>query len=314
MTLSKSPWRRIVASVLAMLVVLLLAASYRYSAAHGIFAAVLDKPAACRTVPGVAAVTAISTGPQGIIVAGRDGLFAYANGAVSKLAGTPADFHPVAISAAGANLQVVFRRGNGSPAIAMFALAPGKLSEIGRLSADVLTDPADIVSVDGERFYLVNRHATHSTFGRWLDDAFLVPRAEVLYFDGMKFVKVAERLNSPAGLALSADGSHLYVAQELPRALASFSRSEFIGSLDHPALFALDAAPTKLSLGKDGSLIVAAWVKRGVGAVYRVRLANGVPQTSELLWSSKTESVAAAAEVNRRLLIGTEKRLIDCPQ
>lgn len=310
MTMSKiNPWRRLAMTVSAMLLVLLLAASFRFVQSRGVFTSVIDKtPASCRTVPGLAGVTAIS----GDVTATASGaLYQWQNGAAVKLTGTPKDFHPVALSAAGGKLLAVFSRADGTYAVATFDRDQSKLTEIGRLTTDMLTDPADLVSVDGARFYLVNRHGSHTGLGRWLDDAFLIPRAEILYFDGMKFVKVAERLNSPSGLALSADGANLYVAQALPRTIVSFARNDFIGSLDHAALTDLAASPGKIAVAGT-SLIVAAAPKPGTGAVYRVPLVGNVPQTPELLWSSKSEPAVAAAETDGHLLIGTEKRLIDC--
>jgi hypothetical protein len=311
----KSPWRRIAITVSAMLIVLLLAASYRFVESRGLFASVEDKtPAACHAVDSVRAVTDIAVDANGIAyVAAGDGLYVYDGRSAHRLAGTPTDFHPaaLALSEDGA-INVLFRQG-AIWDMSVFAVSkPLTLAEVGRLSADTLNDPADLAALPGSRFYLVNRHATHSAIGRWLDDTFLIPRAEVTYFDGMKFVAVAQRLNSPSSVAVARDGSRLYVAQELPRALVTFRRNEFVGALDTPEIFALPAAPTRITVAKDGSLIVAAWPKRGAGAVYRVKTDVGTPLSNELVYSSTTEEVAAAAEANGHLLIGTAKKLVDC--
>jgi 6-phosphogluconolactonase (cycloisomerase 2 family) len=124
----------------------------------------------------------------------------------------------------------------------------------------------------------------------------------------MKFVTVAKRLNAPSSVAVSADGSVLYVAQELPHTLASFKRNDFTGALGEVQLINLPAAPTKITLAKDGSLIVAAWPKRGQGAVYRVR----VDGSAELLYASKKGEITAAAELNGQLLLGTDKASLAC--
>jgi arylesterase / paraoxonase len=317
----KNPWRRIAVTVSAMLVVLLLAASFRYVQSRGFFASVEDKtPAACHAVAKIAGVSAIAPDLRDdvVYIATRHGeVYAYLNGVLVKFSGVPKDFHPLALSVNHpahdtSRLFAVFARGDGSYAMATFEVGAGKLIETGRLTTDQLTDPADLVTSDPLRFYLVNRHGSHTAFGRWLDDAFLIPRGEVLFFDGMKFIPVANRLNSPSGVAASPDGGHLVVAEELPRTLASFSRNVFSGALDNAELIRLPAAPTKISVARDGSLIVAAWPKRGTGAVYRVRVADGVPQPAELLYSTKSEEITAAAEVNGHLLIGSEKRLLDC--
>lgn len=329
MITSKSPWRRIAITVSAMAVVLLLVASFRFVQARGYFVSVEDKsPATCHAVANISGVTAIAqvfvdTQSGTFVATKQGGLFLVTEGTTTRLSGPSKGSHAVALSSGwGPNrvgiLQAVMARADGGYYVASFrldaSLHPLSMGvvEIGRLTTDQITDPADLVSIDGTRFYLVNRHNSHTALGRWLDDTFLLPRAEVLYFDGMKFVKVAERLNSPDGLALSSDGSHLYVAQELSRSLASFSRSEFTGALDNAALLSLPAAPRKITVAPDGSLIVAAWPKAGTGAVYRVRVDSGVPVAADLLYASKSEEITAAAEAGGHLLIGSQKRLIDC--
>jgi len=331
MTLSKSPWRRVAATVLAMLLVLLIAASYRFAASRGVFASVEDKsPAACHTVAGISEVTAMvpvyGGETNGAFVATKDGgLFLWTSGTTTRVSGMSKGSRAMAMSLDWENgrvgvLQALMARAKNSYYVASLHVTPLPdkhsiaVQEIGRLTTDQLTDPADLVALDGGRFYLVNCHTSHTGLGRWLDDSLLLPRAEILYFDGMKFVKVAERLNSPAGLALSADGSRLFVAQGLPRNIIAFSRNDFVGSLDDAVLTDLPAAAGKMMLAADGSLIVAATPKRGTGAVYRVPVANGVLQTPELLYSTTTEEVTAAAEAGGHLLIGTPTKLIDCPK
>lgn len=314
----KTPWRRIALTVLAMLLMLLLAASYRYVQSRGLLASVADKtPAACRTVAGISGVAAVIADERthsAMVATRQGGIYVLAGSTATKFSGTPKDFHPLAIALAGGRLQAVFARADGTYALAVFDVQPGKLVEVGQLTTDQLTDPADLAAIDDQRFYLVNKHASRTVLGRWLDDTFLIPRASVLYYDGMKFVVVAKRLNAPSAIALSPEGGYLYVAQELPRTVASFDRNVFMGSLDHPELITLPAAPTKITVAKDGSLIVAAWPKRGQGAVYRVRMADGVAQPAELLYATKSEEVTAAAATNGHLLIGSEQRLLDCKE
>lgn len=327
----RNPWMRVAATVSAMLAVLLLAASWRFAMSRGVFASVEEKtPGVCRTVAGISGVTSIAVDEKskvayltGIQEGGLFSLSLDESGVRAQyFIVMPKDIEARALSLSygpdgTALLRLLFRPER--PAISLFFFKPGNveerarsMTELGRLTTDVLTDPADLASVDGNRFYLVNRHASRSAFGRWLDDAFLLPRANVLYFDGMKFVTVAERLNSPSGLALSKDGSHLYVAEDYPRTIATFSRNDLMGSLDNPSVLSLPANPQKISVAPDGSLIVAARPKARAGQVYRVTLENGVPQKAELLYSHKGEEVTAAAEVSGHLLVGTPSKLLDC--
>lgn len=308
--------RRIGLTVGAMLVVLLLAVGLRFVQSRGLFASVEAKtPGVCQTMEAMAGVIAIipDEASHSAIVATRQGDIAVlAGGTAMKLSGTPKDFHPVAMAAVGGTFEVAFGRTDGSYAIAGFEVSSGKVTEISRLTTDQLTDPAAIAALPMGRFYLVNHHSSRSGVGRWLDDVLLLPRADVQFFDGLKFITVAKRLNAPSSVALSADGSVLYVAQELPHTLASFKRNDFTGALGEVQLLNLPAAPTSITVAKDGSLIVAAWPKRGQGAVYRVLVAGGTPQKAELLYASKSEEITAAAAVNGQLLIGTDKALLAC--
>jgi hypothetical protein len=308
--------RRIAFTVAAMLVVLLLTVGYRFAVSRGVFTSVEDKaPDFCRTMEAMAGVIAIipdETSHSAIVATRQGGIYVLAGGTAMKLSGTPKDFHPVALTASSGLLEAAFARQDGSYGIAGFDLSPGKVTEISRLTTDQLTDPAGIAALPLGRFYLVNRHASRTAFGRWLDDVFLIPRAEVQFFDSMKFVTVAKRLNAPSSVALSADGGFLYVAQELPHSLASFKRNDFTGALGDVQLLNLPAAPTNITLAKDGSLIVTAWPRRGQGAVYRVQVKDGVPQSAELLYASKTGEITAAAVANGQLLMGTDKTFLNC--
>jgi Gluconolactonase len=250
-------------------------------------------------------------------VAGGGGLSAYHGGKLERLTGTPKQFSVAALGAvATVNgdtfLRSVLNQGGGRFAIAVFRQKPGGVEEIGRITSDEVQDPAAVVAADPERFYLVNRHEAKTALGRWLDDTLLLPRAHLLWFDGMKFVPVAEHLNTPSGLALSADGTRLFIAQDYPRTIAAMTRYEFSGAIENPAALNMPSGPLKLTVAGDGSLIVAARPKAGSGEVYRVVLENGQPKSASLLYAQKGEEVRAAAELPGTLLVGTSKALIAC--
>lgn len=311
--MKRNPWRRIATTVSAMLAVLLLAAGWRFLESRGVFTSVEEKTSGlCRAVSGIAAVVDMAPTPSGAIaVASHDGLYLYRAGKLERVSGLSKNIHPAAITAAADKLQVLFRQ-DDHWTISVFAPkapanAVAQVEELGRLTTDVLTDPADLVSVDGVRFYLINRHGTHTGLGRWLDDAFLLPRANVLYFDGMKFVTVAERLNSPAGIALSADNTRLYVSEDYPRTLVSFARNEFTGATDNPSVLSIASGLGKINTAKDGSLIIAARPKPGMGQVWRVK-----GDAAELLYARKNGEITAAAQMDRHLLIGGPDGLTDC--
>ena len=320
--MQNSPWRRIAITVSAMLAVLLVTLSIRFVQSRGVFASVEGKTSGtCSQLrfagTGVVADIEIDAAGKTAYIATVDGLFALplGSGKVERLAGTPMDFHPEALSlyedASGVLLRVIFRHENRT-AISLFKVRPSAVTELNRLTSDDVTDPADLAMVDAERFYLINRHGTHTALGRWLDDVLLLPRAKVLFFDGMKFVTVAERLNSPSGIALSPDKAYLYVAEDYPRMIVGFARNDLTGALGEPAALPLPAGPRKIAAERDGSLIVAARPKWGALVVYRVTMDGGLPAAAVSLFARGGEDDPVAVSGGGHLVLSTDERFLDC--
>jgi arylesterase / paraoxonase len=317
-------WTRMAMTVCAMLVALLLAASYRFLISRGVFAKVTPVAPTCHTLPG--AVNDIVVDPAArlaFLASPQDGISAYAydkaGARPEKLAGSPPGFHPTALalyraSGGEATLYAVVRRGEAYFIVSFRVTqvqGKPKLEEKSSIGGRILNEPSAIAPVDEARFYVVNRHTSSTALGRWLDDSFLLPRANVLYFDGMIFREVVKQLNSPAGAVLSPDTGHLIVGEFYPRRLVSFLRNPFSGEVKDAEALSLKAGPGHLETAADG-LIVAATPKAGNGAVYRVSLKDGVPQAAVPLYVGRDGEIAAAAAAGRRLLIGTAAGLKDC--
>ena len=347
-----NPWFRIAVTAGTVVLVLLLTASWRFLASHGVFTSVkLLSPGLCRTiegVPGAGDIAVDSTDRIAFIAVAahapskRDGLYAYAYGSpgarLVKLSGAPSDFHPVAISlrrdAGGATLMAINHRGDGGFSVAVFTLeitaGTAKLAEIGSVTGDVLIDPADIAALDANRFYVVNRHTSHTKLGRWLDDVFALPRSNVLYFDGVKFVPVAEQLIAASGLDLSRDGRFVFVSENSGRTLLSFGRNPFTGQLDNAGSLAIPSGLEKVNVSDDGDVWIAGQPKtfavntfRGDPArpapsqVFRVTVRGGVPQSVSLVYANRGDEIgaaSAAALAGGHLFIGStlDDKLLDC--
>src|SRR5258706_13253798 len=176
--------------------------------------------------------------------AAQDGLYVLTlTGApnLNKLAGTPSDFHPHGITLyRGASdeltLMAINHRRDGSSSVDSFAVLKEsgglRLKEIGSIQGGALISPNAVAAVDRERFYVTNDHASRTEFGRVLDDLLVLPRADILYFDGTFFHVVATGLNFPSGIALSPDGRYLYVSEEFARRLDTYARQVLSGALD----------------------------------------------------------------------------------
>jgi len=250
--------------------------------------------------------------------AAQDGLYVLKlNGASSptKLAGTPSDFHPHGISlvrggGGAVTLFAINHRSDGTSSIASFdvVMKDGEivLHEIGNIEGGQLISPNAIAAVDRVRFYVVNDHTSKTQLGRTLDDWLILPRANVLYFDGTFFRIVAERLNAPAGVVLSPDGRFLYVSEAFNRRLDTYARHDrghlWVGA--HPKLFAMGA-------------FFADPAKPAPSQVFRVALSDGVPQAATLTYSDRGEGIggaSVAAVLGRRLLVGSplDAKILDC--
>lgn len=308
--------RRIGMTALVLIIALFFVAAYRFLDSRGIFN--LDKtvaPGICRTIAG--AVSDISVDGKTAYVVADNTLYTYSDAKLTKLPGLSKTASIRALSANhSANgavfLRTILAQAEGRFALALYKVNSANVEEVGRITTDRLSNPTSIAAPDAERFYVVNRTDSHTSFGRWLDDIFLLPRTHLLWFDGMKFVEVAEHLNTPSGLIVSSDASKLYMSQDYPRLLVGMSRNDYSGAIENPSAISLPAGPGKITIAPDGRLIVAARPKSGSGQVFRVSVENGAPKAVELLFAHKGEEVRAAAELPGVLLVGTDKALLAC--
>jgi arylesterase / paraoxonase len=347
-----SAWFRIAITAGAVLSVTILAGTYRLLESHGVFTTV--RPAfsgTCRTIavggPGDIAVDAKDKiafiSASGRALSSKDGLYSYAydrpDAAPVRLAGTPKRFHPGGISLYRATdgsltLMAINHPDAAESFVDIFTVKVANgvatLSEIGSIAGDVLTDPSALAATGDDSFYIVNRHASRSNLGRWLDDVLVLPRAEILYFDGMKFRAVTGRLNSPGGAALSADGRYLYVTEYYPRMLVTLERNQFSGQLEPVGSLAIPSGLEEVDVAADGSLWIGAEPKAfaadafrrdaskpAPSQVFRVTVTNGVPQSASVVYANRGEQIGAAsvgAAADGHLLIGSslDDKMLDC--
>ena len=257
----------------------------------------------------------------------------------TKISGTPSDFHPHGISLVRASdgtltLFAINHRSDGTSSIASFDVVTknGEISlhEIGNIEGGELVSPNAIAAVDRVRFYVSNDHANKTGLGRTLDDWLILPRANVLYFDGAVFRVVADRLNAPAGVVLSPDGRFLYVSEAFNRRLDTYARHDFSGALDSLGTLAVPSNLDNLRFDDKGRLWVGSHPKMfAMGAffadpskpapseVFRVDLSDGMPRAATLIYSDLGQGIggaSVAAVLGQRLLIGSplDAKILDC--
>jgi arylesterase / paraoxonase len=353
------PWYRVAITLIATVLILALAGAWRILESHGFFTSVLPGFAGkCRAV-------ASATGPEDIAIDARakiaflsatdrparsaqkpsagDGLYSYdytKPGAVPvKLAGVPADFHPHGISLVRSpdgrlTLLAINHRLDGTNTIDVFsvAYADGKaiLTETGNIGSGLLVSPNDLAAVDADHFYVVNDHLSKSKTGRWLDDNLVLPRTNILYFDGSKFVPVIKGVNFPNGAMLSKDSRFLYVSESYARTLLTFSRDPMSGRLEQVGQLKIPTNLDNVDLDAEGNVWVGSHPKAFATAafrsdpskpapsvIYKVTVKDGIPTGYSQVYADLGPGIGASsvgATDGKTLLIGSalDKKILNC--
>jgi arylesterase/paraoxonase len=163
-----------------------------------------------------------------------------------------------------------------------------------------------------------------------LDDDLVLPRANVLYFDGMVFRVVADNVVFPNGAALSPDGKYLYVTQSYGRRLTTYERQPLSGRLDAVNTLEIPSNLDNLRLDASGNLWIGTHPKAFAMAAYKadasriapseifkVTLQNGLPQSAALVYTDPGGAISGSsvgAVTGHRLLIGSpfDNHILDC--
>ena len=273
----------------------------------------------------------------------QDGLYVLAlNGPahLTKLVGTPGNFHPHGISLVRTPdgtlvLMAINHRSDGTHSVDIFdvKIAPDgqvMLGETGSIQGGQLVSPNAIAALDGSRFYITNDHTSASAFGRMLDDDLVLPRANILYFDGTFFRVVAQGLAFPSGAVLSPDGKYLYVTESYNRRLSTFERQPLSGNLEIANTLDIPSNLDNVRLDAAGNLWIGSHPKAFAMAAYRadpakpapseifkVTLADGLPQGATVIYTNLGNEIGAssvATVTGHRLLIGSpfDTKILDC--
>jgi arylesterase/paraoxonase len=272
-----------------------------------------------------------------------DGIYtlslAHPEAGVVRLSGTPADFHPHGISLFRAadgslTLMVVNHPDANRSAIDIFDVAIGngaaRLNETGDIESDKLVSPNDVAAVGKQQFYVTNDHGSRTPLGVTLENYLMLPRAGVLYFDGMVFKEVANNLVFANGIALSPDGNHLYVAETTARRLQTFARDSFSGRLTPENTLALPSGPDNIDVDAKGDLWIATHTKLfGVvtyakdpskpspSEIYRVDVDKSIPHSVTPVYANLGQEIGAASvgtSADGHLFIGSifDPKILDC--
>jgi arylesterase / paraoxonase len=345
--------RRLGRAVATLAVVALVSAAVRGIWSNGVFSSVktgfLGSCKVASTVPGVQDME-VANGTAFVSVssargpAAEDGIYALSlsGGALHKLSGAAADFHPRGIGlyrtsdGRGLFLMAVNRRSSGRFSVDSFevenpATAPALVAQ-GTIEGGLLVNPQDVAAAGPGTFYVANGTAVKNPLTHILQTYGIVSGGNVLYFNGMFFTQVADGFYGTRSLVLTQGGTHLVVGGLLSRSLTTFSRQPFTGELNEAGTMTLPAGPERLSIDGQGELWVAGHAnlqdwrafnadpgKHASSQIFRVSLSGGVPQEAGQVYSNdggEISGASVAVSVGNRLLIGSslDNKLLDCTQ
>lgn len=183
------------------------------------------------------------------------------------LASDPADFRPHGLS--------LYRAGDGSQRLFAISHTPGSggvrqevhLFEQGPTGAFVLLrtvqdplfqKPNAMVATGPEQFYIANDSGANGGWQRLQEFVFRRGLSTVVYFDGGKARVVASGIKSGAGIAMSPDGTKIYVSETAGKRIRVFARNAASGDLTPKETVDIDSAPDNLSVDPSGRVWIVA--------------------------------------------------------
>jgi arylesterase/paraoxonase len=128
------------------------------------------------------------------------------------------------------------------------------------VSDATFTHPNALVAVGPAQFYLVNDQPVQTGWQRAWSVLLRSGNASLVYFDGTAAKVLVDDLKYPAGLAMSPDGTRLYVGEALAKALRVY-RVLSPGELQLERTVELGTAPDNLNVDADGVVWIAAHPK-----------------------------------------------------
>ncbi|MCC5793108.1 MAG: SMP-30/gluconolactonase/LRE family protein [Chromatiales bacterium] len=204
---------------------------------------------------------------------------------------------------------------------------PGEFEHVRSFSNPQMNSPNDMVAVGPEQFYAANDKVTGGAIAGTLQQ-FGIGGSPLVYFDGDRAETVVANIALGGGIAASADGRTLYVAETAARRLRVLERTGTGGEVAERARIPLGTSPDNVDVHPDGSIWVGAHPNvmalirhfvRGTPApsqVLRIDLSGDAPLIEQIYLDTGEEIPASSVgvSIDGRLLIGsiTARQVLAC--
>ncbi|NNU16597.1 hypothetical protein HK107_09720 [Parvularcula sp. ZS-1/3] len=213
-------------------------------------------------------------------------------------------------------LFVVNRAG---PEVLVFDVdeATGDLSLAERFSDPRLVSPNDVIATGPSSFYVTNDTASGRQSVRGKADFLLgLPTGQIFHYDGNSWSVEADGLRFPNGIALSPDGSDLFVAEMRAEAIRKYARDPATDQLEPTSRIALRSFPNNLSVDESGRLLIGAVPQPFAYKAFTESLRDSAPSQVLRVDGDQVETIyqntgrdlsaaTVASRVGNRTLIGT---------
>ena len=127
-------------------------------------------------------------------------------------------------------------------------------------SSKLMCCPNDLVAIGHDQFYVTNDHGSKAGFSRAMEDYLRIPRASIVFYNGVGFETVAKPFHYANGINISKDKKFLYLAETTGAAISIFE-IEANGDLQQLNSVDVGTGVDNIDIDEEGNLWVAAHPK-----------------------------------------------------